>query len=113
MLREWRGFLLLQGGYFIFSLCAIFLKFASQEPFLSPHFLLLYAASLACVFIFALIWQQVLRKYELMVAYAWRGTLFLWTFLWAVLFFGETVTFNNLVGAGIIFSGILLVVRSE
>ena len=108
-----RPFLLLQLGYFVFSLAGIFLKKGSQHPFLSFTFLACYAATLFCVFLFALIWQQVLRKYELMVAYAWRGTLFLWTFLWAVLFFGETVTFNNLVGAGIIFSGILLVVRSE
>ncbi len=106
-------FLLLQCGYFIFSLPGILLKSGASYPVFSSAFLLRYAGSLLCVFLFALIWQQVLRKYELMVAYAWRGVLFLWIFLWAVLFFGETVTFNNLLGAGIIFSGILLVVRSE
>ncbi len=48
-----------------------------------------------------------------MLAYAYRGTLFLWTFLWAVLFFDETVTRNNIFGALIIIVGISLVAKDE
>lgn len=40
-----------------------------------------------------------MREYELITAYAWRWVLFLWTFLWAVLFFGESVKLNNAIGA--------------
>ena len=108
-----KRFLLLQLGYFIFSLGGVMLKFASRHPVLSLHFLLLCTASLLCVFFFALIWQQVLREFELMTAYAWRGVLFLWTFLWAVLFFGESVTLNNVIGASVILCGVFLVSRSE
>ena len=103
----------LQLGYFIFSLGGVMLKFASRHPVMSFPFLLLYTASLLCVFFFALIWQQVLREYELMTAYAWRGVLFLWTFLWAVLFFGESVTLNNVIGAAVILCGVFLVNRGE
>jgi multidrug transporter EmrE-like cation transporter len=108
-----RRFLLLQGGYFVFSLSGVFLKTGSNLSVLSSGFLLRYGASLLCVFFFALIWQQVLREYELMTAYAWRGVLFLWTFLWAVLFFGESVTLNNVIGAAVILFGVILVSRSE
>lgn len=108
-----RRFLLLQGGYFVFSLSSVFLKKGSNSPVLSLGFLLFYGTSLLCVFFFALVWQQVLREYELMTAYAWRGVLFLWTFLWAVLFFGESVTLNNIVGAVVILCGVILVSRSE
>lgn len=108
-----RRFLLLQSGYFVFSLSGIFLKAGANFPVLSSAFLLRYGASLLCVFFFALIWQQVLREYELMTAYAWRGVLFLWTFLWAVLFFGESVTLNNVIGAVVILYGVLLVSRGE
>ena len=111
-LCTWR-FLLLQSGYFIFSLSGIFLKSSASYPVLSSSFLLRYGASLLCVFFFALIWQQVLREYELMTAYAWRGVLFLWTFLWAVLFFGESVTLNNVIGAAVILCGVFLVSRGE
>lgn len=108
-----RRFLLLQVGYFVFSLPGIFLKSGAKYPLLSSGFLLRYGASLLCVFFFALIWQQVLREYELMTAYAWRGVLFLWTFLWAVLFFRESVTPNNVIGAAVILCGVFLVSRGE
>lgn len=108
-----RRFWLLQAGYFVFSLCGVSLKFASQYPVFSKEFFLLYAAGLFCVLCFALIWQQVLRAYELMIAYAWRGILFLWTFLWAVLFFGESVTMRNVLGSVVVLCGLLLVCRSE
>ena len=108
-----RRFLLLQSGYLVFSLSSVFLKTGSNLPVLSSGFLLLFGASLLCVFFFALVWQQVLREYELLTAYAWRGVLFLWTFLWAVIFFGESVTLNNVIGAAVILGGVFLVSRSE
>lgn len=111
-LFSWR-FFLLQSGYFVFSLSGIFLKVGAEYTVFSSNFLLCFSGSLLCVFSFALIWQQVLRKYELMTAYAWRGVLFLWTFLWAVLFFGERVDPNNVVGAAVILCGAFLVNRSE
>ena len=108
-----RRFLLLQSGYFVFSLSGIFLKSGANFPVLSPGFLLRYGASLLCVFFFALLWQQVLREYELMTAYAWRGVLFLWTFLWSALFFQEAITARNLAGAGIIVAGMMLAARDD
>ncbi len=108
-----RHFLMLQSGYFIFSLAGIFLKSGAGYPVLSSGFLLRYAGGLLCVFCFAILWQHVLCEYELMTAYAWRGVLFLWTFLWAVLFFGESVTLNNFIGAAVILCGVFLVSRSE
>ncbi len=93
-----RRFLLLQTGYFVFSLSRIFLKSSASYPVLSSVFIRRYGESLLCVF-FALLWQQVMREYELITAYAWRWVLFLWTFLWAVLFFGESVKLNNAIGA--------------
>lgn len=104
---------MLQSGYFIFSLASIFMKSGSGYPVLSSGYILRFAAALLCVFCFAIIWQQVLREYELITAYAWRGVLFLWTFLWAILFFGENVTLNNIVGAAVILCGVFLVNRSE
>ena len=109
---SWR-FLMLQIGYFVFSLVGIFLKSSTGYPVLSFDFILRFAGALLCVFCFAILWQQVLSEYELMTAYAWRGILFLWTFLWAVLFFGESVMFNNIIGAAVILYGVFLVSRSE
>ncbi len=106
-------FLLLQAAYLIFSAASVLLKLASRHPPFSSPFLALCAGSLACLFIFALAWQQALRKYDLMTAYAWRGAMFLWTFLWSALFFGETITWNNFFGAAVIIAGMILVARGE
>ena len=108
-----KQFLLLQLGYLVFSLCGVMLKMASQYPLFSSSFLLLYIGGLFFVFLFALIWQQVLRRYDLMAAYAWRGAMFLWTFLWSALFFGEKITPNNVFGAIAIVAGMTLVIKSE
>ena len=102
-------FLLLQGGYFIFSLGGLALKSAARQPFPSLPFFLLYAAGLGFMFLFAVIWQRVLKSFPLLTAYAWRCAGFLWNFLWAVLVFGETITAANVLGASVIVAGILLV----
>lgn len=100
-------------GYAIFSFVGVFLKFGSLFPFFSAPFLACFVCSLFCAFGFAVIWQKILQTHDLMLAYAYRGTLFLWTFLWAVLFFDETVTRNNIFGALIIIVGISLVAKDE
>jgi len=106
-------FLLLQGGYFVFSLSAPLLKSASRLPTASAGFAMRFTGAFACLVLFAAVWQQVLRSYELTKAYAWRGVLFLWTFLWSVLFFQEAITASNLAGAGIIVAGMMLAARDD
>lgn len=106
-------FLLLQGGYFVFSLSAPLLKSASRLPASSAGFTMRFTGAFACMALFAAVWQQALREYELMTAYAWRGVLFLWTFLWSVLFFQEAITATNLAGAGIIIAGMMLASRDD
>lgn len=103
----------LQGAYFVFSLAGALLKAGASRPVFSAGFALFYSGALLCVFIFALVWQQVLRGCALTTAYAWRGTVFLWTFLWAALFFGETVTLKNLLGAALVLCGMLLATADE
>lgn len=108
-----KRFLILQSGYFIFSIGGIFLKSGANYHVFSMGFILRYAGSILCVFCFAILWQQILREYELMTAYAWRGVLFLWTSLWASFFFGEKLTLNNMIGAAVILCGIYVVNLSD
>lgn len=106
-------FWLLQGGYLVFSLAGVLLKAGARHPVFSAAFIPYYAGAFLCVFFFALVWQQVLRACELITAYAWRGTILLWTFLWASLFFGETVTLSNILGAILVVCGMMLVTTGE
>lgn len=62
-----------------------------------------------CLGCYALLWQQIIKRYDLSVVYANRAFAIFWTFLWGVLFFHESVKPLNVVGILIVFAGILLV----
>lgn len=48
-----------------------------------------------------------------MTAYANKAVTVLWGLIWGLLFFGETITLQKILGAVIIACGIVLVVRSD
>lgn len=57
---------------------------------------------------YAVLWQQVLKRIELSVAYMFKGTSIIFVMLFAYILFGEQITWNNIVGAIIIIVGIVL-----
>ena len=64
---------------------------------------------LVCLGVYALVWQQVLSRFPLVVAMANKGSVVLINLIWSVLLFGEQVNGYNLAGAAIIIAGIWLV----
>ncbi len=102
---------LLQGSIFILSLSAILSKRASSYKFLSVEFFSLYLAIILIMGIYAILWQQIIKKFEISVAYVNKGTLIIWTFIWAVIFFQETITVNNILGAVLVIAGIVMVFK--
>lgn len=64
---------------------------------------------IACLGAYAVIWQQIIKRYDLSIVYANRAFAVCWSFLWGVLLFGERVKPLNLVGIVIVLAGILLV----
>ena len=84
---------------------------ALQTPFSWPY-LLWFAGAVAIIGIYAILWQQVLRRIELSTAYMFKGTTLIFTMLIAALLFGETITIPNIIGSVIIITGITLLARS-
>lgn len=58
--------------------------------------------------VYAILWQQVLKRIELSMAYMFKGTSIVFVMLLAYVLFGEQITWNNIVGAIIIIVGIVL-----
>ena len=56
-----------------------------------------------------IIWQQILKRMPLTVAYANKPVTLIWGIIWGALIFGEKITVNMLIGAAVIFAGIYLV----
>ncbi len=101
----------LQLSILILSLVGIFAKKASAVGFLSVEFITYYCLIIFIMGVYAILWQQIIKKFELSVAYANKGTVIIWTFIWAVLFFQETITVNNILGAVLVIAGIVLVFK--
>lgn len=63
--------------------------------------------------VYAVLWQKILKRFELSVAYANRPIVTILDMLWGVLVFHEQVTWNMVIGTIIIAFGIWIVVTGE
>lgn len=108
-----RNFLFLHASLLFYSIAGIFAKKASAYEFLSFEFILFYGLFMIVLFIYAILWQQILKRFPLSVAFANKAIIILWGILWGYLFFGEALRWGMLFGAIVIISGIYLVVSDE
>ncbi len=108
-----RLILLLQLAILLFACSTLLTKFAAQYAILSWSWILLYGASVFLLGVYALCWQQFLKRMPLVTVYANRASAMFWSMLFGALIFRETITWNMLVGVLVIFGGIYLVVTSD
>ena len=111
--HNFTDYMLLYFALFVYSLGSIFNKLASQYPTLSMKFIFFYSTDLLTLFIYAIIWQKVLKKFELSIAYANRPLVTVLAMLWGVLLFHEQLSWNMLLGTAIIAFGIRIIVTEE
>ena len=93
----------------MYSLIGVLSKTAANQGFLSALFFLLALAVLFLLATYALIWQQVLKRFALAKAYPNKGVVVIWNLLWAAAVFRETITVENIIGSTVIVAGIVLV----
>lgn len=92
----------------IYATVGIFTKLASLQVFMSWRYLFAFVGAVGVIGIYAILWQQIIRRIELSTAYMFKGTTIIFTMLFAHWLFGEQITWNNIVGAIIIIVGIVL-----
>jgi len=46
--------------------------------------------------LYAIFWQQIIKRVDLSVAYANRSIAILWSMIWAALIFGEHISVQNI-----------------
>lgn len=105
--------LALHGLLLIYSLSDVASKSAAGTEFPSMAFIVCYGAVLVLLGIYALGWQQVIKRLPLTTAYANRAITVVWGIFWGCVLFGESITPGKLVGAAIIIVGIVLYVRAD
>ena len=111
--RKLPVFLLLHGLLLIYSLGSLCSKWAAQSEFLSFRFFLFYGLVLLSLAVYALGWQQILKRLPLVTAYANKAVTVIWGLVWGLFFFGETITLQKALGVAVIMAGIVLVVRED
>ena len=107
-----KGFSFLLIAYFIYSLTGIFTKNASISKFLSFRYLLFLFGAIFCLGLYAILWQQIIKKMPISDAYMFKGTTIIFTMLIAALIFGEAITITNIIGSIIIIGGITLFAKA-
>lgn len=103
----------LQMVVLIYTFASIFAKLASGEKIFSLSFFLFTGLELAVLFLYALVWQQVMKKTELTVAYANREMYLLWSLLWAVVFFDNEITPANVIGCVLVIAGTMVITGED
>ena len=61
--------------------------------------------------IYAIMWQQVLKKFSLTTAFFNKAVIIIWGMLWGLVFFKEVITVKMIIGATIVLLGVGMVVK--
>ncbi len=103
-----KAFILLHILLVLYAASTALSKLAAGAPFLSLPFLLYYGGTLLLLGIYALGWQQVIKRLPLTVAYANKAVTVIWGLVAGLLFFGESLTPGKIAGAVLVISGVVL-----
>ena len=76
---------------------------------MSFKFILYYGLEMLILAVYAVVWQQLIKKFEISVAYANKAMGLLWSIVWAILIFNETITIKNVIGVVIVIVGTIIV----
>ena len=106
-------YLLLYFALLLYSLTAIASKLASAEPFLSWKYLLYMGFQFAILAIYAVLWQIVLKKVPLFIAFANKGMTIFLGMIFGYFIFHEEVTVFNILGTAIIAAGVIVMMTGE
>ncbi len=104
-----KNIILLQGVVVIYTLSGIMSKNASANGAYPVKFLMFFSLEFLLLAVYAVLWQQMIKRFELSVAYANRSMAVLWSMLWAVLFFQDEITVKNIIGVVLVTAGTVII----
>lgn len=91
-----------------FSASGILSKLAAGYPFMSLGFILCYGGMVCVLGVYAIGWQQVIKRMPLTTAYANRAVTVVWGIVWGAVLFGEAITWQKALGAFVVLAGVAL-----
>lgn len=106
-------FVLLHALLLLYAISDIMSKLASGREFMSVSFILLYGCVIGILGVYAIFWQQILKKIPLITAYANKSVTIIWGMIFGALLFEEQIRWNQVLGALIIIVGVYFVVLED
>lgn len=97
-------------GYSLSGICS---KLAAREDFLSVKFCVYYSLIILLLGIYAIGWQQIIKRMPLTTAFSNKAVTIVWGIVWGMLFFHEKITAGNIIGAVMVLIGIVLYTQSD
>lgn len=107
------AYILLHAALLIYSTSGLFSKNASRHPFLSLPFILFYGGMIAVLGIYAILWQQVIKRMNVTTAYANKAVTVVWGVVLGILFFQEKISLRQVIACAVIILGTVLYVRAD
>lgn len=95
--------------YLFFSTSSIFMKFAAMQNSLFSS-IIFYGLSMVTLGIFAILWQKLLKKFDLSKVYVFKATTIIWGMVFGFLIFKEPITFSMIIGSIITIIGISIII---
>lgn len=90
------------------STSGIFSKLAAGEIPLSWNFCLYYGMIIFLLGVYALGWQQIIKRIPLTYAFANKAVTVVWNIIWGAVFFREVITVEKLIGIALVIMGVVL-----
>ena len=107
----WKDICILQGIVMIFSLTSVTAKFASGQAAFTRGFFLFYGLEVVLLGVYALLWQQALKRIDISIEYANKAMVLLWGLLWSVMIFHDSVTPKKIAGVLFVIAGVCVLNR--
>lgn len=103
-----RSYCILYFAFLIYSVSSVCAKLAARQDVLI-RIVAFIGLEVVCLGVYALIWQQALKRFSLVTAMASKGIVVIFNLIWSFLLFKEEITIWNLIGAAVIIGGIWMV----
>ena len=101
-------FLLLELSVLVYSLSTVTANMASKYPFLSWGYILYFGLDFVILAVYAILWQQIIKKFQLSIAYANKSMTLLWSMLWNFLIFSQGITPGKVAGVLLVMAGVIV-----
>lgn len=103
----------LQGAVVVYSLSTVAGKLASDYEFLSFNYILFFGLEFMILAVYAIIWQQMIKKFQLSIACANKALTLMWSMLWNFIIFSTGITVWKVVGVALVIVGVVIMNSDE